>query len=568
MMPIEHPSYLYARSVVDGTLVDAYGNPTQAPKYVIKQCRDFVEIAEGRSTKWVIDEKRVGKIDGILKLLVMPKGLKAGRSIYECTVGYQWLFYVAIFCMVYREDKARRRYETGILEICRKNFKTYTVAVVFIIAFLLEPQFSKFYSVAPDGDLSREVREAISETLKMSPKVYEYKGKARFKVLRDYIMFLPTETKYKPLNYAANRFDGRLPNVFLADEVGALPNNSAVESMRSGQLNVLNKLGCIISTKYPTIDNPFEYEVEYAKKVLDGLEDDEKVFALLYEPDDPKPWMTDDLVMQQGNPAALENRGIWEDLLNKRKRAIASENTRENFLTKHCNIIYQGAGTENYVPIDAVQAGRDERIDFEGRELYVGVDLAMTTDNCAVAVAFEEDDAICCDVKAFFPADRIDEKTHAERVNYRELSESGNCVPCGDMVVDYSVIEDFVQSIEREYGGTVVSIGYDRYNAISSVQKWEEAGYTCVEIKQHSSVLHPATKLLAEKIESGRWRYRPNKLLEINFQNARCTYDTNLNRYVNKKRSNGKVDMVVALLNAVYLLQQDVIFGDDFVAQY
>ena len=113
-----------------------------------------------------------------------------------------------------------------------------------------------------------------------------------------------------------------------------------------------------------------------------------------------------------------------------------------------------------------------------------------------------------------------------------------------------------------------MSVGYDRFNAISSVGKWEAAGLTCVEIKQHSSVLHPPTKLLSEKIEGARFHYRPNRLLEINFQNARCTYDTNLNRYVNKKRSNGKVDMVAALLNAVYLLQQDIIFGDDFIAQY
>ena len=54
-----------------------------------------------------------------------------------------------------------------------------------------------------------------------------------------------------------------------------------------------------------------------------------------------------------------------------------------------------------------------------------------------------------------------------------------------------------------------------------------------------------------------------NKLLEINFQNARCTYDTNKNLYVNKKKSRGKVDMVVALINATYLLQQDVILGGD-----
>ena len=49
---------------------------------------------------------------------------------------------------------------------------------------------------------------------------------------------------------------------------------------------------------------------------------------------------------------------------------------------------------------------------------------------------------------------------------------------------------------------------------------------------------------------------------EINFENARCNYDTNMNRYVTKKKSCGKVDMVVALINAVYLLQQDIIFDD------
>ena len=90
-----------------------------------------------------------------------------------------------------------------------------------------------------------------------------------------------------------------------------------------------------------------------------------------------------------------------------------------------------------------------------------------------------------------------------------------------------------------------------------------------MEIKQHSSVLHPATKLLKEKILSGEFRYDENKLLEINFQNARCTEDTNLNKYVNKKKSAGKVDMVVALINAVFLVQEEMLNeGRDFGVQY
>ena len=89
-----------------------------------------------------------------------------------------------------------------------------------------------------------------------------------------------------------------------------------------------------------------------------------------------------------------------------------------------------------------------------------------------------------------------------------------------------------------------------------------------MEIKQHSSVLHAPTKLLKEMILSKRFKYDSSRLLEINFQNARCTEDTNLNKYVNKKKSNGKVDMVVSLINAIYLLQQDLMYGNnDFVVQ-
>jgi len=123
-------------------------------------------------------------------------------------------------------------------------------------------------------------------------------------------------------------------------------------------------------------------------------------------------------------------------------------------------------------------------------------------------------------------------------------------------------VENFVFSIEEKYGVTVRAIGFDRYNAMSSAQKWNQK-YNTIEIRQHSDTLHPPTKLLTEKITNGEFMYERNTLLEINFENAKCTFDTNLNRYVTKKKSSGKVDMVVALINAVYLLQQDVIFNDN-----
>ena len=534
------------------------------PHYVKLQMRDFMRLCEGKSNKYEVSTTKIEQIEGLLKLLIMPKGLKAGSTLYDCSAGYQWLVYTASLAVVYRDNPDKRRYETVLLEICRKNFKTFTIATLFIILFITEPRFSQFYSVAPDGALSREIREAIASILKTSPLVYKYKDKPRFKILRDYILFNTLENKYTPLNYSNSTLDGKLPSVFCADEVGALPNSYAIEAMRSGQLNILNKLGFIISTKYPTLDNPLESEVAYCKKVLDGTIKDETYFCLLYEPDNTKAWQTDDNILKQANPVSLEIPEIWQDLVKKRSKAIAQESARENFVTKHCNIIYSGQGTETFIDVSAVQSCKVANIEWAGRVVYLGLDLSESGDNTSVSIlSVDENNNILADSYAFIPEDRIDEKTASERVNYREMLKTGKVIACGNRVIDYSVVEAFIISLEDKLGVQIQAIGYDRWNALSTAQKLESAGYNCVEIRQHSSVLHPPTKLLKEKILEGAFAYENNPLYEINFLNSRCTYDTNKNLYVNKKKSQGKIDMVVSTINACYLLQQDYFLGSE-----
>lgn len=546
-----HASYKYAKNVVEGKI--------NAPKYVKKQATDFLAVADGKNKKYVIDEKKLDLIDNLLKLMIMPKGLKVGERIYDCLVGFQFFLIVAILCVVHRADKKKRRYQKALLEICRKNGKTFLIAVIFILLFLLEPKFSKFYSVAPDGSLSREIKEAIEEILASSPAI-QGDGLQKFKVKRDEIVCKLNKNKYVPLNYSNSRLDGKLPSVFLIDETGALPNPYAIEAMSSGQLTIKNKLGCIISTKYPKINNPFEGEVLYAKRVLDGLVEDETLFALLYEPDNTQDWEFDDGILEQANPLALDVPEIMEDLKKKRREAIEVEQKRENFVTKHCNIIYTGVGTESFVSLQDLQKGRRESIDWSGRDVWLGVDLSMTTDNTSVAMVAEEDGKILAKSWAFIPEDRIEEKTKVERVDYRQYINAGNCIACGQRTIDYLTVEDFVLGIEEKFGVNVQGLAYDRYNCLSSAQKWQQEGIRTVEMKQHSSVLHPATKLIQEKVADGNFLYEPNTLLEINFENARCTEDTNKNKYVNKKKSDGKVDMVVSTINAVAIMQQDVVF--------
>lgn len=524
-----------------------------APKYIKKQCRIYAKICNNEDEKYCINFKKRKLIENLTRLMIVPRGLSAGKTVFEILSGFQWLFIFAILTVVYRDDIEKRRYETGILEICRKNGKTFLVGVIFLILFLTEPNFSKFYSVAPDGSLSREIQTQIKEIISSSPALRD-----EFKVRRDDILCFINNNDYFPLAFSTSRLDGKLPNAFVADEVGALPTIYPVEAMQSGQLNIKNKLGCIISTKYPSIYNPFEDIVDMAKKVLDGVVDDEKIFSLLYEPDETKDWETNDSILEQSNPLALEVSEIMSDIKDKRRKAIVMPSARENFLTKHCNIIYQGLGTETFIDTaDVAVCSIVESIDWTDRTVYIGVDLSETTDNTAIAMVSLDDDkeTILCHVIAFVPADRIDEKSREEKIRYNEFIESGECIACGSRVIDYKAVEDYVFQIEDMFGCKIAAIGFDRRNAMSSAQKWNEK-YETIEIAQYSKVLHPAIKLLKESILKQNFKYQSNKLLEINFQNTRVRYDTNMNMFLDKKRSRGKIDMIFAIIDALYLLNE------------
>ena len=536
----------------------------KVPRYVKKQAKQFLDIVAGKDMEAHIDERAYARICNLLRIMVHPD---IGKSLYDSIEDYAWLLITAVFCV--KDNENRRYYNTAVLEIARKNFKTFNAAIIFILLMLTEPQFSRFFSVAPDLKLSSELKLAIRKIIKSSPLLAD---DGVFRVLRSEIRCKLTDSEYTPLAYSQDRMDGKLANAFLADEAGAM-DSYPIEAMRSSQITLKSKLGIIISTQYPNDGNAMIDEIDIAKKTLDGLLDNARRFALLYEPDDElltnDQWENNDFVIYQANPVAVNNKDVFNAIRDMRAMAVLYENKRENFLCKHCNIKYKGLGVEGYVDINKVKACRieDNPNWWRGRRVYLGMDLSQTDDNTAVAMVTEEDGVIYAKVWGFVPADKVAYKSKKEGVDYKRLIAQGVCFACGDEVIGYDFVEQFILELQDKLGVVIVQVGYDRYNAISTVQKLEAAGIECVEVRQHSSVLHSPTKLLQEKILSRKFAYNENRMLEINFENARCTEDTNRNKYVNKKRSAGKVDMVVAIINGVYLQEQEDLYGMDFVIQ-
>ena len=310
----------------------------KVPLYVKKQAESWIRIADGDNPDAYVDEGEYEKICKLLKLMIHPD-LRC--SIYDGLEEYAWFMTIAGLCTFCKNAERKSRfYVTILLEIARKNFKTFNSAVIFILLMLTEPDFSRFFSVAPDLALSSELKNAIRKIIKVSPALYN-EDEPAFKLLRSQIKCLLNDNEYTPLAYSQDGMDGKLANAFLADEAGAL-DAYPVEAMRSSQITLLNKLGIIISTQYPNDNNVMLDEIDIAKKTLDGLLEDQRYFALLYEPDDElkhgDTWRTDDRVIYQSNPVAVTHSYIFEEIRKKRSLAILYENKRENYLCKHNNI--------------------------------------------------------------------------------------------------------------------------------------------------------------------------------------------------------------------------------------
>ena len=159
----------------------------KVPLYVKKQAESWIRIADGDNPDAYVDEGECEKICKLLKLMIHPD-LRC--SIYDGLEEYAWFMTIAGLCTFCKNAERKSRfYVTILLEIARKNFKTFNSAVIFILLMLTEPDFSRFFSVAPDLALSSELKNAIRKIIKVSPALYN-EDEPAFKLLRSQIKCL------------------------------------------------------------------------------------------------------------------------------------------------------------------------------------------------------------------------------------------------------------------------------------------------------------------------------------------------------------------------------------------
>ncbi|HBX47755.1 MAG TPA: terminase, partial [Clostridiaceae bacterium] len=74
----------------------------------------------------------------------------------------------------FKDNKNKFRYNDNTLFIARKNSKTATIALVFILLMLTEQNYSEFYSICLTKELASEIKKIMAQIINASPLIKKY----------------------------------------------------------------------------------------------------------------------------------------------------------------------------------------------------------------------------------------------------------------------------------------------------------------------------------------------------------------------------------------------------------
>ena len=311
-------------------------------------------------------------------------------------------------------------------------------------------------------------------------------------------------------------------------------------------------LTLIITTAGFNLYSPCYKEYSYSEMLLSGAIENDEYFSLIceLEKDDDikneKNWI-------KANPLlATYDEGI-NNLRKNLNEALDKPETMRNFLTKHMNKWVQvGTSDDSYIDIEKwTKCAKDITLkDLEGCKVWIGIDLSSTIDLTSIGIIGVKDDKFLVFNHNFSPFEHIEEKMKKEKKPYDLWEKQGFITFTSGYTVDYRVLIQYIQHIEKEYNLQIEEICCDPWNSSILLRDLDELGYITVEIRQGIRTLGEATKVFREKVYSEEVVHDNNPILNFAVLNAITISDTNGNFKLDKRKAKERIDPLASIINA------------------
>ena len=526
----------YARDVVKGT--------TPACGWVRKACQrqlSDLERWEKAGAPYYFDQEAAELVCRFVELMPHVKGEWARKRLTLKLQPWQCFILTTIFGWKKRKDDTRRFREAFIL-VPRKNGKSALVAPLGL--YMLTRDGEEGAEVYCGASTEKQAWEVFGPAKLMAQRADSFASHYGVEVRARSITVLSTASKFEPL--IGNPGDGASPHMAIVDEYHEHDSPALYDTMITGMGARRQPLLVAITTAGYNLGGPcYDMQIR-AQKMLDGVNRDEELFAIIYTIDDGDDWK-DPETLKKANP----NFGIsvMEDyLLAQQQKAIQNPSKQNAFKTKHLDVWCNARSAA--FNMASWERCCDESLSlssFTGQDCFIGLDLASKSDLNAITYLFPMEDghyALFADF--FLPEDALDNCHNADI--YRGWARQGWITLTDGGMVAYDAIEERILEMSRRFN--VIECPYDPFQASQLVSHLAPS-LTMVEFGATVKNFSEPFKTLIALTDSGKIHHNGNMVLTWCVSNTVAYTDAKDNIFPRKDRNEYKIDGTVAAIMAL-----------------
>ncbi|MDB5350520.1 MAG: Terminase [Planctomycetota bacterium] len=446
-----------------------------------------------------------------------------------------------------------RQYTKSSLFLPRKNGKSSLVSAAGVYHLFGEgigKGGQEIYSAASNRDQSGRIYKLLKESIQQDPYL---NAQVKFRDQTKTIVHKKLDNIFISLASDGGAVHGLNPSVVFADELHAWKVSKARDlfsALKTGSGTRREPLFIVLTTVGNDLQSLCHEEYQYAKQVASNPETDPEYLPVIFELPDTEDWR-DESNWYKCNPALGKFVHIRElrKLYNEAKALPEREASFRQFQLNQWvqgNTKWLPQDRWNELQLDYTHA------DLEGRSCVGALDLAAVHDLASLCLVFDMEDGTYRVINVNWTAgETAKRREKADGVPYVAWSQSHpdalRLTP-GE-TTNHETIEKDIIALSKRFKIKLLAIDPD--NGVMISQRLTDQKLNVQSYYQSMAYMNAPSKQLERLILEKRIHHDGNPVLNWSVGNVKVERDAQDRIRPSKKRSNDRIDPVVALVMAI-----------------
>ncbi|QFU01264.1 Phage Terminase [Halomonas sp. THAF5a] len=538
----------YAQAVVAGELIAG----PQVRHACARHLRDLEE-GPARGLYWDVEAAAhaIGFFEDVLRL-------NGGRFEGQPFEVLPWQAFIVGSLFGWKGEDGFRRFRVAYVETAKGSGKSPLAGGVGLYGLVADGEHrAEVYAAATKKDQAQILfRDAVA-MVDQSPLLAHSIAKSGAPGKEYNLAFHKTASFFRTVS-ADDGQSGPRPHIALLDEIHEHKTAMVVEMMRAGTKSREQALIFMITNSgTDRLTVCWDYH-DYADKIASGALEDDSFFGFVCSLDETDNPFEDEQCWYKANPSlayGIPGLKYLREQVTQARGMPSKEAT-----VRRLNFCQWVQADNPAISRDAWLATQDEDFDHDlliGRRCVAGLDLSSTQDLTSLVLMFEpiESDPVWRMVPWFWlPADGLAKKGEQDRVPYLAWQKAGHLdTTPGRAINKRHVLHKLVEITERY---DLQGIGYDRWRIEDLTSLIDDEGLSLpplTPVGQGFKDMSPAVDEFERRLVNAELRHQGHPVLTWCAANAVYAEDPAGNRKINKAKSTGRVDGVVAAVMATAL---------------